>query len=108
MIKEVTLITELMLNEAFNPFSVIQVYSTTYKSLWGFYSLSNSEFKTFLPFVATISFKAQRWTSWPQRDSGKRLRTRASENSLRTTISSVLEVNKSSLYKRNDRKQDFH
>lgn len=54
--------------------------------------------KAFLPFVATISFKAQRWTSWPHRDLGKRLRTRASENSLRTATSSALEVNKSSLW----------
>lgn len=50
-----------------------------------------------LPFTATTSFKAQRWTSWPHRDLGKRLRTRASENSRRTANSSAREVNRSSL-----------
>lgn len=63
--------------------------------------------KAFLPFVATISFKAQRWTSWPHRDLGKRLRTRASENSLRTATSSALEVNNSSLWDKKTENRTF-
>lgn len=54
-------------------------------------------FNASLPFKAMISFKAQRLTSWPQRDLRKRLRTRASESSRRTTISSALDLNKSCL-----------
>lgn len=83
-------------NKASNPFNSISIAPHTVVCE-EFVSLSKREFKAFLPFVATISFKAQRWTSWPHRDLGKRLRTRASENSLRTAISSALEVNKSSL-----------
>lgn len=59
--------------------------------------MSQRELKAFLPFMATTSFKAQRWTSWPHRVLGKRLRTRASENSRSTANSSALDVNKSSL-----------
>lgn len=61
-------------------------------------SCRERELNAFLPFKATISFKAQRLTSWPQRDLEKRLRTRASENSLRTAISSSLELNRTSLW----------
>lgn len=54
-------------------------------------------FNASLPFKAMISFKAQRLTSWPQRDLGKRLHTRASESSRRTAISFALDLNKSCL-----------
>lgn len=69
----------------------------TWKRNWRLRAYATERVEGLLPFTATTSFKAQRWTSWPHRVLGKRLRTRASENSRRTANSSAREVNKSSL-----------
>lgn len=51
----------------------------------------------FIPFTATTSFRIQRYRSRSHRVSGRRFRTRASENTRRTAISSALELNSGAL-----------